>query len=68
VRYDCTWPGPQNGVDALQLFHTSGLRNGEWQLTIRVDGDVLLQEQITLTGAHDVWLPVGTFSTCYGSR
>jgi hypothetical protein len=50
------------------LFHTSGLRNGEWQLTIRVDGDVLLQEQITLTGAHDVWLPVGTFSTCYGSR
>jgi serine/threonine-protein kinase len=68
VRYDCTWPGPQNGVDALQLFHTSGLRNGAWQLTIRVDGDILLQERIMLTGAHDVWLPVGTFNTCYGSR
>ena len=69
VRYDCIWPGPGSGVDdEVVLTHSRGLRAGTWELTIRVEGQTVLQEQITLTGNHDYWRPVGTFNRCYGTR
>ena len=68
AHYDCTWPGPSSGVDTVTLTDPAGLRSGIWEVTIRVDGQVAMQEQITLTGNVQRWSPAGYFDSCYGKR
>lgn len=68
VRYDCSWPGPENGTDRVTLSEPKGLHSGIWEVTISVDRVVLLQEQITVQGNWTYWDPAGYFDTCYGQH
>ncbi len=66
VRYECAWPGPETGADAITLTEPYGLRSGVWTMTITVGGKVLMKETLEIQGDWDYWDPAGTFNTCYG--
>ena len=68
VVYDCTWPGPTRGDSVVTLTEPDGLRSGPWEMIIRVDGEEVLREGLTVAGSHDFWHPAGTFDTCYGKK
>jgi serine/threonine-protein kinase len=68
AHYDCTWPGPRSGIDENTLSEPSGLRSGTWEVTIKVDGEVVMREQITFSGDYTYWYPAGYFDSCYGKR
>jgi hypothetical protein len=67
IKYDCTWTGSENGQESVKLTEPKGLHSGTWELTIIVDGDVLLNEQISVSGNWDYWDPAGTLNSCYGT-
>jgi hypothetical protein len=66
VHYECTWPGPRDGVVEISLVEPLGLRSGSWTVTISVDGVELLSETIVVEGSWEYWNPPGAFNTCYG--
>ncbi len=67
IKYDCTWTGNENGRESVKLTEPKGLHSGTWELTIIVDGNVLLNEQINVSGNGDYWDPAGTLNSCYGT-
>jgi hypothetical protein len=66
IKYDCIWTGQTNGHDAVTLTEPQGLHSGIWEVTIIVNGVILLQEQIKVTGNWTYWDPAGTLNNCYG--
>lgn len=68
VRYECTWPGPENGIEEITLTEPSGLHSGLWEMMIIIDGVTFMKEQIEIVGNWDYWHPAGVFDTCYGKR
>jgi hypothetical protein len=66
VRYDCAWPGPEVGIDDISLLEPDGLHSGTWEVTISINGNVLLREQVVVEGNWSYWSPAGVFNTCYG--
>ena len=68
VRYQCLWPGPTSGVDEVPLTEPEGLRSGIWEISILLDDEIVVQEQLTVTGNWTFWFPAGVFDTCYGRR
>jgi serine/threonine protein kinase len=67
IKYDCTWPGPASGIDEVTLKEPGGLHSGTWEVTIAVDGNVLLRERVMVEGNSTYWSPAGTFNSCYGN-
>jgi tRNA A-37 threonylcarbamoyl transferase component Bud32 len=65
IRYSCTWPGPTSGVDSVSLREPGQLFSGIWELTITVNGQILLREQIVVEGNVTYWAPAGELATCY---
>ncbi|MCK4793965.1 MAG: hypothetical protein KAV87_60120 [Desulfobacteraceae bacterium] len=65
IRYQCTWPGPNTGTDTVSLKEPTGLHSGTWEVTITVNGMVLLREQIQVEGNWTFWDPAGTRNSCY---
>jgi hypothetical protein len=68
VRYDCTWPGPSSGIDELSLSEPDGLHSGTWEVTITIDDEVIMSEQVYIDGNWSYWEPAGVFDTCYGKK
>jgi hypothetical protein len=69
VRYECSWPGPQTGLeDKVKLANPSGLQSGVWELTILIDKQVMLNETITVEGTWVDWYPQGVIPNCYGLK
>lgn len=68
VKYDCIWPGPERGADSVTLTEPQGLHSGTWEVTIAVNGLVLLREQVVVEGNWTYWSPAGEFAACYGKR
>jgi len=58
VRYECDWNGPESGIQRVTLREPGGLYSGEWELTIEVNGQEILQEQVTVDGNWDYWAPI----------
>lgn len=67
IKYDCIWTGNENGRDSVKLTEPKGLHSGTWELTIIVNGEILLSEQISISGNSDYWDPAGTLNSCYGT-
>jgi hypothetical protein len=65
AQYICKWPGPEAGSDAVTLTEPRGLRSGNWDVAISVDGAVLFRQQIVIEGNWDYWEPPGTINSCY---
>jgi hypothetical protein len=68
ARYQCAWPGPQSGLEQITLTEPNGLASGTWQVTITIDGVIVLQEILVVQGSWSYWDPAGFFSACYGKR
>ena len=68
IRYECTWPGPPDGVDEITLTEPDGLHSGIWTITIMIDYEIALQESIWIEGDWDYWSPVGVMNSCYGKK
>lgn len=68
AHYDCIWPGPDSAIETLTLSDPGGLRAGVWQATIRIDGQVVMQESLTITGNVTYWDAPGYFDGCYGKQ
>lgn len=68
VRYQCAWPGPQSGVEQITLTEPYGLASGTWEVTITIDGVIVLQESLVVQGTWSYWSPAGFFGACYGKR
>lgn len=68
VRYQCLWPGPTSGTDEIPLTEPEGLRSGVWEVSILLNDEIVMQEQLTVTGNWTFWFPAGVFDTCYGRR
>lgn len=66
VRYQCAWPGPSSGTDRLSMREPEGFHSGTWEITITIDGVILLREQIEVEGNWTYWDPAGPQSGCYG--
>jgi hypothetical protein len=67
IRYDCAWSGNESGRDSVKLTEPKGLHSGSWELTISVNNETLLREQINISGNWDYWDPAGTLNSCYGT-
>ena len=59
VRYECVWDAPSSGVFETALRHSNGLKSGQWDFEVWVDGVLLLTKTITIEGDYDFWEPVG---------
>jgi hypothetical protein len=68
VRYQCAWPGKESGLEQITLTEPNGLPSGTWEVTITIDGVIVLQESLVVQGAWSYWDPAGFFSACYGKR
>jgi serine/threonine protein kinase len=68
ARYECIWPHASSGTDSVTFTEPDGIRSGNWLLTIIINGDILVTENITVQGNWDYWSPAGKFTTCYGKR
>jgi hypothetical protein len=55
-------------VDEVPLTEPEGLRSGIWEISILLDDEIVVQEQLTVTGNWTFWFPAGVFDTCYGRR
>jgi len=66
IRYSCNWDGPSSGTEVLALREPKGLHSGTWEITIFVDNEVVLKDQITVTGDWTYWDPAGTVNACHG--
>ena len=58
ISYTCLWPGSAEGVHNLELTETKGLRSGSWEVTLTVEGQIVLQHQIEIEGDYDAWDPI----------
>jgi len=58
VRYDCIWSDLETGRQEITLREPHGLRSGTWELSIYVNNQLLLREQIFVEGNWDYWDPV----------
>lgn len=67
IRYECLWSGSENGRDSVKLTEPRGLHSGTWELTISVNDEILLREQINVSGNWGYWDPAGSLSSCYGT-
>lgn len=67
VRYDCYWPGPDSGHSEVELSEPDGLHSGTWTVSIIVNDEVLLSENIKVEGNWDYWYPVGVINSCFGT-
>ncbi len=67
IRYECLWSGSENGRDSVKLTEPKGLHSGTWELTITVNDEILLREQINVSGNWDYWDPAGSINSCYGT-
>ena len=68
AHYDCSWPGPETGIEEITLTEPDGLYSGEWVVSIKVDGKVVWKESLFVEGDWDYWSPAGYFGSCYGKR
>jgi hypothetical protein len=68
ARYQCAWPGPASGVEQITLTEPNGLASGTWEVTITIDGVIVLQESLVVQGSWSYWDPAGFFGACYGKR
>jgi hypothetical protein len=68
ARYQCAWPGPESGLEQITLTEPNGLASGTWQVTITIDGVIVLQETLVVDGSWNYWSPAGFFGACYGKR
>lgn len=66
IRYSCTWTGSENGIDSVKLTEPYGLYSGTWEMTIYIDGQVVMREEIKTLGNHTYWDPAGTLYKCHG--
>jgi hypothetical protein len=64
VRYHCVWPGPESGIYTVTLKEPRGLKSGVWEMTVIVNGEVLMREQVEVLGNYLYWDPAGTFEKC----
>jgi hypothetical protein len=65
IRYACAWPGPVTGVDHVVLREPGQLFSGTWELTISINGQILMREQVLVEGNVTYWAPAGELATCY---
>jgi len=68
VRYNCYWPGPENGVEEITLTDPLGLPSGTWNVVININGVEVLNETLEIEGSWNQWTPPGYFNSCYGKR
>lgn len=68
VQYNCLWPGPESGVEEITLTDPLGLPSGTWNVVIEVNGELVLDETLTIEGNWNQWTPPGYFNACYGKR
>jgi hypothetical protein len=64
VKYDCIWPGPAAGEDQVVFSEPQGFHSGNWELTISIDGTLLVQESFAVQGNNQDWSPMGTTTSC----
>ena len=68
IRYTCTWDGPSSGTEIVKLTEPDGLRSGVWTMTVQVNDQIILQEQLTIAGNWRYWLPAGSRNTCHNTN
>jgi hypothetical protein len=64
IRYQCQWPGPEDGVQAIRLTEPLGLHAGTWEVIVTVDGREILREAVEVAGNHTYWDPAGVYNRC----
>jgi hypothetical protein len=67
IRYSCNWDGPTTGTEVLTLKEPQGLRSGTWEITIMINDEIILKDQITVNGNWNYWDPAGTINACHGT-
>jgi hypothetical protein len=67
LRYSCNWDGPSSGTEVLTLKEPGGLHSGTWEITILVNGEIVLKDDITVKGNWNFWKPAGTINACHGT-
>jgi hypothetical protein len=64
VRYDCAWDGPSAGTEEIRLYDEGGLHSGTWEITVTVDGQVVMRESVIVEGDNAYWDPAGVINAC----
>jgi serine/threonine protein kinase len=68
AKYDCTWPYSLSGTESVNFTEPGGIRSGDWTLTVYINGEKLLNENIHVEGNWNYWSTAGDFTTCYGTH
>ena len=64
VKYDCIWPGPATGEGQIVFSEPRGFHSGNWEVSISVDGSLMVQESFVVQGNNQDWSPMGTTTSC----
>lgn len=65
VRYECAWDKPVHGRFEVDLREPGGLHSGIWEMSVLVDGEMVLRGEVDIPGSVTTWLPeVNTKTTC----
>ncbi len=67
IKYTCSWDGPVSGTEIITLKEPKGLHSGTWEITIFVNDEVVLKDQMTVNGNWTYWDPAGTIYACHGT-
>ncbi len=68
IRYSCDWDGPVSGTEVLTFKESKGLDSGIWEITVFVNDEVVLKDEISINGNWEYWDPAGTFYTCHSTN
>jgi hypothetical protein len=66
---DCAYPSassPVAGVEAHTFSEPAGIASGIWTISVEINGEVLLQKNITVLGNWSAFDPAGNFDHCSG--
>jgi hypothetical protein len=68
---DCVYPNsssPQPGMEAHTFTEPNGIASGVWTITVEINGEVLLQKNLTVLGNWNYFDPAGLFTSCSGKH
>ena len=65
MTYDCTWDRGSSGEVSTKFYDNGGLAAGTWTITMEVNDQVVLQENISIGGNENYWAPLAPLYQCF---
>lgn len=65
MTYDCTWDRSSAGQVSTRFYDNGGLAAGRWTVTMEVNDEIVLTEQLVIQGNEQYWDPWPPVYRCF---